>query len=120
MYEEVLFNMDTGEIKAKRKDNEIVDINSLSGGAYDQLYFSIRLALSEKVLKGRTGFLILDDPFIKSDPERLKRQVGLLKRISRLGWQILYFSSKIEILSNLRPEIENRKINFIELPSLFN
>lgn len=120
LYEEVNFNMDTGEIKAKRKDNEIIGLNSLSGGAYDQLYFSIRLALAEKVLNGNTGFLILDDPFIKSDPERLRRQIDLLKRISRLGWQIIYFSCKDEILSNLKPEINNQNINLIELPNLFS
>jgi len=119
LYREVIFNMDTGEIRAKRKDDELVEINSLSGGAYDQLYFSIRLALAEKVLNGKTGFLILDDPFVKSDLERLERQLGLLKRISRLGWQILYFSCKNEILSTLKPDIENQIVNFIELSSLF-
>lgn len=112
--------MDTGEIIARRKDDKLVEINSLSGGAYDQLYFSIRLALAEKVLNGKTVFLILDDPFIKSDLERLQRQLSLLKRISRLGWQILYFSSKNEILSNLRPDIENQTIKLISLPSLFD
>ncbi len=120
LYEEVIFNMDTGETKVKRKDNEFIDIKFLSGGALDQLYFSIRLALAEKVLKNNTGFLILDDPFIKSDPERLIRQIELLKRISKLGWQILYFTSKNEILTNLRPEIENQSIKFIELPSLIS
>ncbi|MFW9829669.1 MAG: ATP-binding protein, partial [Candidatus Thorarchaeota archaeon] len=120
LYEQVLFNMDTGDIKVRRKDNEIFDLNSLSGGAYDQLYFSIRLALAEKVLNGNTGFLILDDPFIKSDPKRLSRQINLLKRISSLGWQIIYFSCKDEILSNLKPEIENKNINFIELPNLLS
>lgn len=120
LYEEVIFNIDNGEIKVKRKDNEIIDLHFLSGGALDQLYFSIRLALAEKVLKNNTGFLILDDPFIKSDPERLIRQIELLKRISKLGWQILYFTSKNEILTNLRPEIENQSIKFIELPSLIS
>ncbi len=69
-------------------------IGILAGGAYDQLYFSIRLALAEKILKGKTGFFILDDPFIKSDHKRLAKQMDLLKKISKLGWQIIYFSSK--------------------------
>jgi exonuclease SbcC len=112
--------METGEIKAKRNDNELVEINSLSSGAYDQLYFSIRLALAEEVLNGKKGFLILDDPFIKSDLERLQRQLSLLKRISKLEWQILYFSNKNEILSNFRPDIENQTIKLISLSSLFD
>jgi len=96
-------------IKAIKWDNTYVKAEDLSGGAYDQLYFSIRLALAEKILGGEKGFFILDDPFIKSDPDRLERQIEMLKKISESGWQIIYFSAKKEIKDALKQYCEERK-----------
>jgi hypothetical protein len=118
LYEEVIINMDPIEVKVRRKDGQIFDLIQLSGGTYDQLYLSIRLALGEKVLKDHTGFFILDDPFIKSDSERLSNQLSLLKKVKSLGWQILYFTCKDEIIHNLETDIQNNEINFIELNRL--
>ena len=115
LYIEVIFNMEPIEIKVKNKYNEIIDIYQLSGGALDQLNFAIRLALGEKLLKENPGFFILDDPFIKSDSMRLKNQTALLRTISQLGWQILYFTCKDEIISSFKPDINNNTLNFIEL-----
>jgi hypothetical protein len=81
----------------RNEDGKILEAEKLSGGAYDQLYLSIRLALGEKLLKGKKGFFIMDDPFVKADSDRLKRQIEMLWRIKDLGWQILYFSAKGEI-----------------------
>jgi len=77
----------------------------LSGGAYDQLYFSIRLSLAEKLLTGEKGFFILDDPFIKSDRQRLSRQLDMLASICQSGWQVLFFSAKDEIRDALQEKI---------------
>ncbi|MFH7835959.1 MAG: AAA family ATPase [Candidatus Aenigmatarchaeota archaeon] len=119
LYEEVIFNKDQGKIQVRRKDEVILDVEKLSGGAYDQLYFSIRLALGEKLLKSKKGFFILDDPFIKADPNRLQRQIETLKKISELGWQIIYFSAKGEINSIFEKDIRNGTINYIEVQSIF-
>ncbi len=69
----------------------------LSGGTFDQLYFSIRLGLGNRLLEASPGFFILDDPFIKADSKRLKRQIEMLKKITDAGWQVLYFSAKNEV-----------------------
>ncbi|GAH45147.1 unnamed protein product [marine sediment metagenome] len=107
--------MDPIEIKVKNKHNEIFEIYQLSGGALDQLNFAIRLALGEKLLQENPGFFILDDPFIKSDSMRLKNQTALLRTISQLGWQILYFTCKDEIISIFKPDIDNDSLNFLEI-----
>jgi DNA repair exonuclease SbcCD ATPase subunit len=120
VYNSVIFEMETGKIKVIRKDNQIFDIEKISGGTYDQLYFTIRLALGEQTFQDKTGFFILDDPFIKSDSERLKRQIEMLKKIISFGWQVLYFTSKDEIVENLREDINNGKVKFIELPTLIS
>jgi len=65
----------------------------LSGtrGTVDQIYLAIRIALGNDILKGETGFFILDDPFVFSDETRIKNQLNLLRKLSEIGWQILHF-----------------------------
>jgi uncharacterized protein YhaN len=120
LYEEVMFNQEIGEIEVKRKGGAMLEAGKLSGGAYDQLYLSIRLALGEKLLKGNKGFFILDDPFVKADPDRLEKQVKILGKISELGWQIIYFSAKGEINEVLEEDINQGAINYIKIPSIFS
>lgn len=118
LYEEVSYNKGTGKIEVRKKDGKILEAEKLSGGAYDQLYLSIRLALGEKLLKGKKGFFIMDDPFVKADPDRLKKQIEMLGRIKDIGWQILYFSSKSEIKDILKDKIDNKSINYIEVQGI--
>lgn len=118
LYREVLFDQEKETIEVIRGDGHRLEANKLSGGAYDQLYLSIRLALGEKLLKGGKGFFILDDPFIKADSERLGRQVEVLKRISARGWQVIYFSAKEEIKKTLGEDIERGRVNYIEVPGI--
>ena len=119
LYKEVIFNQETGTIEVKRKD-DVLSAEKLSGGAYDQLYLSIRLALGDKILKGKKGFFIMDDPFIKADLDRIQRQIETLMKISKSGWQILYFSAKGEINEALKDYIDQGTVNYIEVPSMYS
>lgn len=120
IYQEVDFLPDEKKIQVKLKDGDILDADKLSGGAYDQLYLSIRLALGEKLLKGSKGFFIMDDPFIKADIERLQKQIEIVKGISKSGWQILYFTAKDEVKDVLKKDIENNRVNYIEVQGVFS
>ena len=120
LYEEVLFDQGTIKIQVKRRDGKILAAEKLSGGSYDQLYLSIRLALGEKLLKGKKGFFIMDDPFVKADPNRLQRQIKTLKEISSLGWQVIYFSAKGEIKDVLEEDIKAGTINYVEVQGIFS
>jgi DNA repair protein SbcC/Rad50 len=104
-YKKVIYDTEHNRINIVRKDGLQLNADQLSGGAYDQLYFAIRLALGEKLLQGEKGFFLLDDPFIKADPDRLKTLISMLFKISADGWQILYFSSKGEIRQALEDKI---------------
>jgi len=119
VYQEVEFAQDeTKKIKVTLEDGNVLHAEQLSGAAYDQLYLSIRLALGEKLLKGSNGFFIMDDPFIKADKERLQRQIDILNRISKSGWQIIYFTAKDEVKDALKQDIENGNVSYMELPSI--
>ena len=60
----------------------------------------------------------MDDPFIKADIDRLHRQLEMLMKISELGWQVIYFSAKGEVIDNLNKGIKNGLINYIELQDI--
>jgi len=62
----------------------------------------------------------MDDPFIKADPDRLRRQIETLNKISELGWQVIYFSAKGEIKDTLKEDIEKGDINYIEVQGIFS
>ncbi len=119
LYTQVIFDFEKEEIKIKQKNGKELLPRHLSGGAYDQLYFSIRLGLSEKFLNKEKGFFILDDPFIKADMERCFKQMEILKRlVFEFGWQIIFLSAKEEIKAILKEDIEKNKIQYIEIPKI--
>jgi exonuclease SbcC len=117
-YEAVLFNQEQGCIQVRRPDGMLLEAEKLSGGAYDQLYLAIRLALGERILQGTKGFFIMDDPFVKADPARLQKQIEMLKRISQSGWQIIYFSAKGEMRDLAKPLIKRGAVNYVEIQTI--
>ena len=118
VYEEVEFDQTNEVIWARTADEARLQAEQLSGGTYDQLYLSIRLALASDILGGEKGFFILDDPFLTSDAERLGRQFRMLQGLSDAGWQIIYFSVKDETRRVLNDDIEARRVAFHELQSI--
>ena len=63
----------------------------LSAGARDQLYFALRLAISETALpEGEALPLILDDALANFDDERMARAMELLRRIAQTRQVILF------------------------------
>jgi uncharacterized protein YhaN len=64
----------------------------LSRGTQEQLYFVLRVALARTLADHRGLPLILDEPFVNFDPERLERTVALLRVISQRT-QIIFFSA---------------------------
>jgi len=94
-------NEGVGQIKIKDANGFEFTPEQLSAGTYDQLYFSIRLALAEHLFgknSGEKAFFILDDPFIKYDKKRLEKQIHKLVELSNQGWQFLYFTAKDEVV----------------------
>lgn len=119
IYSEVNFISDERKIYVKNRNGEVLNVEKLSGGGYDQLYLSIRLGLGESLLMGKKAFFIMDDPFVKADKKRLKEQIEILKKISDSGWQVLYFTAKDEVKEVLVDDIKNKKIDYTEIQGIF-
>jgi len=117
-YMNVFYDQIESRISVIRSDGEKLESEKLSSGTFDQLYLCIRLALGEKLLGGEKGFFIMDDPFIKSDKERLARQLALLLKITEWGWQVLYFTAKEEVVTFFDTYMKNRIIKYFQLPGI--
>ncbi len=115
LYPCVLFDREERSVLCRRSDGTLLEAEKLSGGSYDQLYFSVRLALGEKLLGQGRAFFVLDDPFIKADHERLCRQLKSLQKVAESGWQVIYFTAKKEVREALEEEIENGGVNCQEM-----
>jgi len=69
---------------------------SLSGGAADQLYFALRVTAGEQLARaGEFLPLLLDDPFVQYDPERLQAGLDLVAQLAR-EHQVLFFTCETE------------------------
>ncbi|MGM0441079.1 MAG: ATP-binding protein [Elusimicrobiota bacterium] len=112
-YKSVNYSKEDNTIRLLTAAEKELVPEQLSGGTFDQLYFSIRISLGEKLLGENPGFFIMDDPFIKSDKQRLEKQIEMLKNITKRGWQIFYFSAKNEVREAVG-KIFGRK-NYIEI-----
>ncbi len=87
----------------------------LSKATKDQLYLSIRVAVGEKLLEGKQGFFIMDDPFLASDLERAEIQYEIIRNLVDNGWQIVFFTAKKNIAESLSKMFET---NLIKLDPL--
>ncbi len=101
-YSEVLVNRDGSAIHVRRAGGELIPLEKLSRGATDQLYLSVRITLAKEILGEEPGFFVMDDPFLASDMGRLREQVSILKELAQEGWQIIYFTSKEEVVTAFR------------------
>ncbi len=111
-YKDLQYDASQKILWAIRIDDKRFRADFLSAGTFDQLYFCIRLALGRMRLKGNPGFLILDDPFLRSDITRLYRILDFLVILSEQGWQIIYITAKDEVKEYLKG---NSKVNMIYL-----
>ena len=115
-YPEVTYHPDSNGIRVRTRSGESLLPEQLSSGACDQLYFAIRIALGEQLLRTSQGFFLLDDPFLKSDRQRLRQQMLLLQDMVRQGWQVLLFSAKDEIRTLLEPDIAAGTVTLLQAP----
>lgn len=95
-YTDIKYEKSSRKLKVVRKDDRELEPEALSQGTYDLLYMSVRLKLAKEIL-GKPGFLVLDNAFVHSDAQRVKREVKFLKMLEEEGWQIIYFTFRDDV-----------------------
>jgi DNA repair exonuclease SbcCD ATPase subunit len=79
-------------ISVKMKEQgQLRETKWLSAGYQDLLGICMRLALVDAMYPAEKPFLVLDDPFVNLDEDKMEHGTKLLKQISR-EYQILYFT----------------------------
>jgi len=83
--------LDPGLGSAERGDEVRIPFAALSAGARATLGLAVRLSMARWFLEGRGGFLLLDDPFVDLDPDRLAAAAAIVRRFSEEK-QVLFFT----------------------------
>lgn len=73
------------------KPGETISGEELSEGAKDQLYLAARLALCDLVFRDSRPPLLMDDPFVKFDPQRRAAALRLCRELAK-DRQIILFT----------------------------
>ncbi|KUK73433.1 MAG: DNA double-strand break repair Rad50 ATPase [Clostridiales bacterium 38_11] len=90
-YKEVLIGKDLHLSIFDEYNNMVVDIDNLSAGTIDQLFFAVRVALIDIISRDKSSPIILDDCFTQYDDERLLNALKILRDIGT-NRQVLLFS----------------------------
>jgi len=93
-YSSLKVNEETLDIQIKDPEiNDYVDVELLSQGAKDQVYFTVRTTMSDLLSANVNIPLIFDDPFHNFDDIRLKKTMTAMKKLSK-NKQIILISHK--------------------------
>jgi exonuclease SbcC len=111
-YTEVAYDADSHDLVVERQDGRTFRPEVLSQGTKDQLYFATRISLAQQLLGNTPGFLLLDDPFLAADPDRLNQGFRTLQELADNGWQILYLTAKQEVSETM---VEEYDLNHTEM-----
>jgi len=76
-----------------------------SGGTVDQLYLSVRLALTDMLYGDTICPIFLDQPFLQYDNERKERAINLLENLKHKRQVILFTSDETVNSANKETEI---------------
>lgn len=85
------YTLNTSFELSRTERGESHGIESYSRGIRDLYSLGLRLALIDALYENEAPFIVLDDPFIAFDDEKLERAKATLKSIARTK-QILYFT----------------------------
>lgn len=93
-------------------NEQMITIDSLSGGTIDQIYFALRLSLSDLMSSNSGVPFILDDSFAQYDWNRLNKSIEMIYRESSKRQILLFTCQNREIDAANQLGI---KYNYIEL-----
>ena len=84
------------KIKVKDKNGKKFEVQFLSRGTSEQLYFALKLAFVEQVYDKIALPILIDDAFVNFDEQRTSYIIELLKKLSQKT-QVLIFTQKKQL-----------------------
>ncbi|WP_424016184.1 ATP-binding protein (plasmid) [Halorientalis pallida] len=116
-YTEVAYDADDHGLTVEHADGRGFGPEVLSQGTTDQLYFATRVSLAQQLLGQEPGFLLLDDPFLAADSDRLQQGFESLLDLADDGWQILYLTAKEEVSQGM---VQKHGLDHAEMAGTWN
>jgi len=102
-------------LQAKAANGSVIDVSSLSSGARDQLYLSLRLAALEHfAAAGQSVPLLLDDLFVHFDDERTQAGLRVLDELSSTV-QVLLFTHHERVAEQAAKAIDASRLTVLQL-----
>lgn len=108
-YTEVQFATESETIMVGNSIDDWFEVGQLSEGTADQLYISLRLALSKSLQAAADLPFLLDDAFVNFDRKRKQHMFDLLTEQAR-DHQIIYFTCEHQEMTDHAPQV-----NLVEL-----
>jgi exonuclease SbcC len=104
---------DMTPLSLRNNGNHKYPLNILSVGTKDAIALAVRLGMAKTLLKGRSGFIIMDDPLINIDEERQRSAAKCIKDLSRSIQIILFTCSRhtAELFGEEITELESISLN---------
>ncbi|MDE6555151.1 MAG: AAA family ATPase, partial [Lactobacillus sp.] len=91
------------KLKVKRADGKKFEVDYLSRGTSEQLYFALKLAFVEQVSDKIALPILIDDAFVNFDTQRTSHIVKLLEELAKKT-QVLIFTARQDLVDNLAIE----------------
>lgn len=87
----IKFDGNSKMLVKEENNNNLYDLSYYSTGSIDLISFLTRVALINIIYKDINPFIVLDDPFVNFDDEKIKIVKPLLKKLSS-KYQIIYLT----------------------------
>lgn len=91
------------KLKVKREDGKKFNVEYLSRGTSEQLYFALKLAFVEQVADKIALPILIDDAFVNFDAQRTNYIVKLLEELAKKT-QVLIFTARQDLVASLEME----------------
>lgn len=95
-YQKVIPPSEASAFYVENRQGFRYDVSELSQGTTDQLYVSLRIALSEIMSREHTLPFMIDDAFVHFDEGRMKVMLNILEKMAETQ-QILLFTCRNDI-----------------------
>jgi hypothetical protein len=97
-----LAGLEDRQILVQDAEGGLRSLDNLSTGTRHAMVLAAKLALARKHREG-PGVLVLDEPFLAMDGERVARALELLRDFhNRNGWQIILLTKEMELVEKVR------------------
>ncbi len=113
-YQMIHIDPSTEALTVEDRDHIQYSVGELSKGTRDQLYISLRLAMSEQIQEKTPYPFLFDDSFVHFDQNRTERMIQLIGHLANEE-QVFVFTCKEEIAELIEKNTTSERLSLIRI-----